>query len=280
MKKIFISVIVVITCFSAIGQKSPNFYLESQFKDFVPISPIEYEQNFIVINDDGVSDTLTVKQLAEDKESILKLMPNEAVSAQITTYNSSGQITYGPASITGEKGSYTVIMDYVKFTTAKVPNGEEGCLGFAKVGIGLRIRANIETRKAGLNLGGLFNIGLQAEKNKLSGTLTMDIIGMESKEVTSLIPLPSEISLASISNVLQSMSAIKAQIYNSETRLYPQIIAIKTTDGSCGIEQILKRFEENEPPAKTLYLTPTQQQQIQQQRNPQQFQQQQQQRGG
>lgn len=277
MRTLTILILLTITL-QSFGQKQPAFFLESQFKDYVPISPIEYEQKFVVIDTAGNFDTLTVKQLAKDKQSILKFLQNEAVSVQITTYDKSGNISYGPASVTGEKGSYTVIMDYVKFTTLKIPNESGGCDGFAKVGVGLRIRANIETRKSGLNLGGLFGIGLQAEQNKLSGTLTIDVIGMESKEVTSLIPLPSEISPASIQNVLQSMAAIKAQIYNSETRLYPQIIAVKRTDGSCSIDDVLKKFNENEAPAKNIYLTPQQQQQLQQQiQQQQQFQQQQQQ---
>ncbi len=275
MKKNVIAIFLTLTSLMAFGQKQPTFFLESQFKDYIPISPIEYEQKFVMIDTAGHFDTLTVKQLAEDKHSILKFLQNEAVSVQITTYNSSGEIIYGPASVTGEKGSYTVIMDYVKFTTLKIPNDQGGCDGFAKVGVGLRIRANIETRKKGLNLGGLFAIGLQAEQNKLSGTLTIDVIGMESKEVTSLIPLPSEISPASIQSVLQSMAAIKAQLYNSETRLYPQIVAVKRTKGTCSIDDVLNKFNENESPVKNIYMTPQQQQQLQQQiQQQQQFQQQ------
>ncbi len=279
MRKILL-LTIVLYCATTYAQKNPKFYLADQFEEYVPISPIEYEQDFIVVDTAGNFDTLTMKQLSEDKQSILKFLPNEAVSSQIATYNAEGGITYGVAGVTGEKGSYTVIMDYVKFTTLKITNENGGCDGFAKVGIGLRVRANIETRKAGLNLGGLFGIGLQAEKNKLTGTLTIDIIGMESKEITSLVPLPSEISPASIQNILQSMAAIKAQIYNSETRLYPQIIAIKKTAGECSIDDILNKIIDEEAPVKSIYLTPQQQiqqQQIQQQQQYQQQQQQQQQ---
>lgn len=265
MKKTTITILLALSSLITFGQKQPTFFLESQFKDYVPISPIEYEQKFVMIDTTGHFVTLTIKQLAEDKQSILKFLQNEAVSVQITTYNDSGQITYGPASLTGEKGSYTVIMDYVKFTTLKIPNDQGGCDGFAKVGIGLRIRANIETRKKGLNLGGLFAIGLQAEQNKLTGTLTIDVIGMESKEITSLIPLPSEISSASIQSVLQSMAAIKSQLYNSETRLYPQIVAVKRTKGTCSIDDVLNKFNEKDTPIRSIYMTPKQQQQLQQQ---------------
>ncbi|MEM9935652.1 MAG: hypothetical protein AAF824_18645 [Bacteroidota bacterium] len=250
-------------CVCIYAQKTPTYYLENSFQDYIPISPIEYEQKFLVIGTDGNFDTLTVKQLAEDKGSILKFLQNEAVAVQISKYESSGKISYAPSSISGEKGSYSVIMDYVKFTTLKIPNQQNGCDGFAKVGIGLRVRASIETRKKKLNLGGLIGLGVQADRNKLTGTISIDVIGIESKEVTSLLPLPTEISSSSIQTVLQAMAAMKAQIYNPETRLYPQIVAVKKTQGECSVNDVLQRIQVNDLPAPSIFLTPQQQETLQ-----------------
>lgn len=256
--KFYLSILLILLLqVSLFSQKkrgdTPEYLTEAQFKDYIPISPIEYEQGFEIVDSTGESMFITMRQLAFNKTAIINFLKNEAVSVQISSFNSEGKISYGPASISGEKGSYRVVMDYVKFNTLKVKNEKGGCDGFTKVGVGLRLRADIVTYKANLNLGGLFGIGVEAEAGNLAGSLTIDVIGMESKEITSLIPLPSEISSASIQSAIQAMAAIKSQIYNDEVSLYPQILAVKKTSGTCGINDILKDLTPNSSQTQKMY---------------------------
>ena len=73
--------------------------------------------------------------------------------------------------------------------------------------------------------------------------MSIDVIGMESNQITDLIPLPSEISPTSIQNSLQALAAIKTKIYDEHTRLFPQIIAIKKSEGDCSVFDILKNMD-------------------------------------
>src|SRR3546814_5033891 len=59
--------------------------------------------------------------------------------------------------------------------------------GRAKVGVGLRVIANIHTKKAGLNLNGLFPIGFNASTDALSGDLEVKTIGLNSDQISKLI---------------------------------------------------------------------------------------------
>lgn len=234
---------------SAYSQKNKDkiegaFLLQNQFKDYIPISPIEYEQE-VIIYDSSLAlkfDTLTIKELSGNKKKSLCFLPNEAVYVTVQKIDAAGGISYGPASITASRGNYTVIMDYCKFTTLKATNGKD-CAGFTKVGIGLRITANIQTVEAGINTGSLFGLGVAAQMGKLRGTMSIDVIGMESNQITDLIPLPSEISPTSIQNSLQALAAIKTKIYDEHTRLFPQIIAIKKSEGDCSVFDILKNMD-------------------------------------
>lgn len=166
---------LLLVCLNLYGQKAENdgFLAEDQFIGFIPISPIDYEADVAVIDTYGSFDTLSVKQLAFFHDRVLKFLPNEAVYVSITKVNSEGVISYGPASASGSKGIYTVTLDYAKFTTLKVfDDTNNSCDGFAKVGVGLRVTANIETKKKGLDIGNLFGLALAAKNDKLTGTLS------------------------------------------------------------------------------------------------------------
>lgn len=247
MKKLALFLLLFM-CMNVYGQKSENdgFLLEDQFTGFIPISPIDYEAEVVVVGTSGDYDTLSVKRLAFFHDRVLKFLPNEAVYVSITKVNSEGVISYGPASASGSRGIYTVTLDYAKCTTLKVFDAEKDkCDGFAKVGIGLRITANVETKKKNLDIGNLFGLAIAAKNDQLTGTLSLDVIGMESPEITSLIPLPSEISPSSIQNVLQAISTIKSRIYEKSTRVYPQIISVKSSNG-CSPNSIIKSIDEQQ----------------------------------
>ncbi len=269
MKRKILILILVLGYSLLYGQnKKDGFLVDSQFKDFIPIPPIEYEAEVIVIDSLGEYDTISVKRLSFYKNRIIQFLPNEAVYVTITKIDSEGAISYGPASVSVSKGQYTVTLDYAKFTTLKVYDGASGsCDGFAKVGVGLRVTANIKTNKSNLDIGSLFGLGLAAKRDKLVGTLSVDVIGLESQEITTIIPLPSEISPSSIQTVLQSIATIKSKIYDAHTRLYPQIVSVKNTSG-CTASSIIKQIDEKEIRYQTFLQ--------QQQQNKQQQQQQQQ----
>ena len=52
-----------------------------------------------------------------------------------------------------------------------------------RVGVGLRIRAQVVTDKSNLNLGSIANIGLEASNGNLRGGISVDIVGIDSKDV-------------------------------------------------------------------------------------------------
>jgi hypothetical protein len=65
--------------------------------------------------------------------------------------------------------------------------------------------------------------------NQLSGTLRFETIGISGKMISSLIPLPSEISIQSISGAMQAAASIKTNMYDdTQVQISPQIFAFKS----------------------------------------------------
>jgi uncharacterized protein YbcV (DUF1398 family) len=173
-------------------------------------------------------------------KNIVDLLPNETVEIQISEITKQGGLSLkGAAAISAKNTSYQVTMDYVKFVTVNVVDtlsfGNNNStlenlsiFSYARVGVGLRVVASIQTKKKGINLGDLFAIGFAASKDEVSGSLSVNIIGIESQEITSLLPMPSEISSSSIQNAMQALATIKSKIYDGEVEIRPQIISIRS----------------------------------------------------
>jgi len=93
--------------------------------------------------------------------------------------------------------------------------------------VGLRIKAVVQTTEVGLNLGSLIAIGAEARRGTLRGGISVDVIGIDSPDVTNLIPLTSEIDQTSIQGALQALASIKTKISEADTRLTPHVVAIR-----------------------------------------------------
>ncbi len=156
-----------------------------------------------------------------DVSAIRKALPNQTSTTIIKKEGKDGKITYLSSSVAAELGKYEVIIDYAKYRSEFV----EG--GFGKIGVGLRIRANIETLKSAVNLNGLFALGVAASQEQVRGTITVDVIGIDSPGVNSLLPISLKLDETSIQTSLQALASIQTKIYDDKVTLTPQLLAIK-----------------------------------------------------
>ncbi len=229
MKRYFYALIAIALFASCTSQKS---FLEkgktyANFRGFEPIDPIEYDNKVQLVENNELIEK-EIKLLKPDE--ILGFLNNETVIVAIGQVMAEGGITYLPVTFSTRNSSYKVTMDYMKYATLgqKDENGE--FIGFKRVGVGLRLISLITTMEAGINIGDLSSIGLAAKTGKLSGTMMIEVVGIKSKDVTTLLPLPSEINQTSIQNAMQALAAIKSKIYDEDTKLYPQVMAIKVNE--------------------------------------------------
>jgi len=226
MKRMLLLILVVLFVTSCDSQS--DLIKEGQayknFRDFEPTDATEYDGRVkIVVNNAFVEKE--IKLLSS--EEILSFLNNETVLVSIGQITADGGINYVPVTLSAKGSSYKVTMDYMKFATLGQATESGEFLGFKRVGVGLRLISQITTFESNINIGDLSSIGIAAKTGKLNGTLMIEVIGIKSKEVTTLLPLPSEINQSTIQSAMQALATIKSKIYDKDTQLYPQVMAIK-----------------------------------------------------
>lgn len=176
-------------------------------------------------------------------DEIFQFLNNETVLVSIGQVNAEGGISYLPVTISTKHSSYKVTMDYMKFATLAEVREDGSFIGFRRVGVGLRLITLLTADESGINIGDLSSIGIAAREGSIKGTMMIEVVGIKSREVTTLLPLPSEINQTTIQNAMQALATIKSKIYDEETMLFPQVMAIKPDSTSRKREPIAKAPE-------------------------------------
>jgi len=224
----------------------PDKYLDYQPIDPLPVAKVE------VFNGTSIEGEYWAKLDAEAKR---KALPNQSSAVSVSKSDYSGKIEYLGSSVSGDTGSYKVVMDYMKYRVESIYDTSSGeYLGVGKVGVGLRITADIETSSVGINMASLLSIGAEAKAGNLSGGIVVDVIGIDSKDVTNLLPLTSEIDQSSIQSALQSLASIKTKIFEDGVEITPHLVALKQAKPDQKSKLLLEAQQQESSQAK-----PTQQ---------------------
>ncbi|GJL57117.1 MAG: hypothetical protein NPIRA02_42490 [Nitrospirales bacterium] len=94
------------------------------------------------------------------------------------------------------------------------------------VGIGLRIVAEGKTLSGDANISGIGIIGAEAEAKRLSGSLTVQTLGVNSQAVASALPVQSELSRTTAENAFVAIGAIKAMLHQPKTIIFPRVVGL------------------------------------------------------
>ncbi len=197
----------------------------NQYKGYRPIDPLPISK---VKKYDSSSDTEKEVFWASilDRQEKRSLLPIQSSQVMVTKKEIEGTIRYLTASVSGEIGEYSVVMDYMKYRVEEVLDNSSRFLGNGRIGVGLRIKAEVNTNKAGLNLGSILSLGVEASRGNLSGGISVDIIGIDSEGVTNLIPMTSEIDQTAIQGALQALASVKAKLWEDDVTITPHLVAI------------------------------------------------------
>lgn len=161
-------------------------------------------------------------------EAKRNLLPIQSSKVVVKRYDQKGKLSYLTAGMSDEKGQYTVVMDYMKYRVQEVRESSGKFIGNGRVGVGLRIQAEVSTSKKKVNLGSILSLGVEAEKGNISGGISIDVIGIDSEGVTNLIPMTTEIDQTAIQGALQALASVKAKLWDKDVTITPHLIA--TTD--------------------------------------------------
>jgi hypothetical protein len=195
-------------------------------------------------------------------KQIMASLPDETMRLAIGELDGKGNVSFSSAKIGYEGSSYLVILDYIKFDTKSISlkiqrtntdeikfeswqdklydnyqsevsseNNTSIVLMPVYVGVGLRFTASIKVNEGKVDLGNLFALGLAAESKKITGTMVIQTLGISGKDISALIPMPSQINTTTIQNSIMSLASIKAKIYEDSIDLNPRVIGFYNNIG-------------------------------------------------
>lgn len=194
------------------------------FNDFIPVGPAPLDYK--------VFDGRLFSELSRDEannDKVINLLPNELTHKSITVLDKDGKLEITAIALSEKGSTYIVNTDYIKYTTLPVrkdaPTGE--IIGVARVGVGMRTVATLQTTKSKITVSDLYSLGVKVGEKALSGHLTVSIMGIESEAATYAFPVNAEISPTSIAAVIQAQAIVKNAIYDKDSHLTPQVLEIK-----------------------------------------------------
>jgi len=84
------------------------------------------------------------------------------------------------------------------------------------VGVGLRLTADIQVLTGTVNLSSLTSIAASVEAKSATGSLVVQTLGITGSQVSTSLPLPSEINQTTVQNAILALGGIKAVVATAE----------------------------------------------------------------
>jgi hypothetical protein len=105
------------------------------------------------------------------------------------------------------------------------------------IGIGMRLSADIRALKGGIKLTSLGGIAADAEASSVSGTLTVQTLGITGKAIATALPLPSKLDQTTVENGILALGSSRAAIYgnsgpNGDVVTTPRVVGLYSPVGS------------------------------------------------
>lgn len=207
-----------------------------KYINYVPLEAIQTKDTLKIVSSDNKVSKKTPLQISTDKKTVTNMLANESFDTKIQQFAADGSISYIYSGLTQKNGTYRVTIDFNKYAIETVKDSATSCVGYVKMGIALRVVINLYANKKKVNINNVVAIAEAAEKGDIVGSIGFQILGLESEEIAAVTPLESELTSTSHTQYFEALNNLRALIYKPETRLYPQVIAIKHSD--CGFRDI------------------------------------------
>jgi hypothetical protein len=104
------------------------------------------------------------------------------------------------------------------------------------IGLGLRLTADIRALEGGIALSGLTAIGAKADAKGLTGTMTLQSLGINGLPTTTVLTLPSKLDQTSVEQSILAIGTGRAVIYTDSEKnkvtLSPRVVGLYSPVGS------------------------------------------------
>jgi hypothetical protein len=193
------------------GQSYENYYFKS-------ISPLPAKS--FIKDKNGVREEIHFEDM--DTAAIRDYLGQSLWVSTIEKIESGSSVGISDLGITGEKGFYRIVLDNVSFETENV----EGSNSYVRVGVGVRISADVETKKANLKIPDIQSLLIAHKRNAVKGSVKVEKIGVISNKLALLSPPSGELSENLLKRTEEYAVTVNSLIGDDNTRLKPYVIAV------------------------------------------------------
>ncbi|CAG9268271.1 hypothetical protein PUN4_550229 [Paraburkholderia unamae] len=88
----------------------------------------------------------------------------------------------------------------------------------------MRVIVNL-AKDDGSIAGGLFGLAASAKANRIQGSISAELIGVDAPEFTQAMPFTVDLSESNIQKVIEALAVVKTKLYDKGTILRPNLIA-------------------------------------------------------
>jgi len=160
---------------------------------------------------------------------LLKSLSNIKHSVTFYELNKNGTLDFLSSGVSVKDKTYKVIYDHMLYQGVPyLVRGDSTKKVQAYLGVCVRMTATVTTKKKGIDLSD--PLLLSAHRESVNGTLEIQVIGLNSQKISSLIPTTTDLSTSSISAAIQSIGTIRSHLHDSQTIINPQIIGREYTE--------------------------------------------------
>jgi hypothetical protein len=133
--------------------------------------------------------------------------------------------TFSLASIFGYNHSNSqYVIDFMKYRIEPLQEINGANLGWARVGAGMRVVVNL-TKDDGSASGGIWSLAASVSASRVKGTMSTELIGMDSPETTAAMPFTVDLTDGNIQKLIEALAIVKMKLYDANTTVTPMLIA-------------------------------------------------------
>ena len=101
------------------------------------------------------------------------------------------------------------------------------------VGVGIRVRADFQSIEGSVKVTGLPTLIAEASAGRVRGSLSVQTMGITGPKISPLMPIPSDLSVASIQSAVQAAASVKTLLWEDGTIVQPMLVGFESpvTDG-------------------------------------------------
>jgi hypothetical protein len=217
-------------------------------RNYAPMIPAEIPMPIktIEIYDKNQNKRIEADVLSLSSKDIRDRLTSTEILISVEKHDTNGTLTYLGAGGKVAKGNYRVTFDYANFTNQEIKiDNEDKISAIGRIGVGLRITADLETFEDGVDLGGLLQIGLATQNKKVSGWLNFNVYGMSNDKVAFTIPSQSNLDVTSIQQSFNAAATVRVLFGLEETKLEPYLLGvagIKPADAKKALSAATKKL--------------------------------------